>query len=235
VLHVAELRVRYGGVTAVRGVSLEVRAGEIVAMIGPNGAGKTSLLRTVSGLVPATAGRVQFDGADVTGWRPHRIVALGLGHAPEGRRLFPRMTVLENLRMGAYRVRDAAEVRRRLAGVLERFPRLAERRDQLAGTLSGGEQQMLGIGRALMGGPRLLMLDEPSFGLAPLIVAEIGRLVASISQDAGLAVLLVEQNARMALAMSSRAYVLEMGRVVLDGPSAVLRESPHVKAAYLGG
>src|SRR5262245_40725028 len=204
-------------------------------MIGPNGAGKTSLLRTVSGLVAPAAGRVHFDGADITGWRPHRVVGLGLGHGPEGRRLFSRMSVQENLRMGAYRVRDPVEIRRRLAGGLARFPRLAERRSQLAGTLSGGEQQMLGIGRALMGGPRLLMLDEPSFGLAPLVVAEIGRLVSSISRDAGLAVLLVEQNARMALAMSSRAYVLEMGRVVLEGPSAVLRESPHVKAAYLGG
>jgi branched-chain amino acid transport system ATP-binding protein len=235
VLQLTDLHVRYGGVAAVRGVSLEVGGGEIVAMIGPNGAGKTSLLRTVSGLVPPAAGRVVFEGTDVTAWPPHRIVARGLGHAPEGRRLFPRMTVLENLKMGAYRVRGRAEIERRVGRVLERFPRLAERREQLAGTLSGGEQQMLSIGRALMAGPRLLMLDEPSFGLAPLLVAEIGRLVAAISEDVRLAVLLVEQNARMALAMSSRAYVLEMGRVVLSGPSAGLRESPHVKAAYLGG
>jgi branched-chain amino acid transport system ATP-binding protein len=230
-----DLQVRYDGVTAVRGVSLDVSAGEIVAMIGPNGAGKTSLLRTVSGLVPPAGGRVAFRSTDITGWRPHRILGLGLGHAPEGRRLFPRMTVLENLRMGAYRVRDRAATARRLADVLAWFPRLTERRGQLAGTLSGGEQQMLSIGRALMAGPRLLMLDEPSFGLAPLVVAEIGRLVAAISQDDRLAVLLVEQNARMALAVSTRAYVLEMGRVVLSGPSPVLRESPHVRAAYLGG
>jgi branched-chain amino acid transport system ATP-binding protein len=235
VLRLTDVHVRYGGVAAVKGVSLEVGAGEIVAMIGPNGAGKTSLLRAVSGLVAPAAGAVLFEGRDIAGWKPHRIVASGLGHAPEGRRLFPRMSVLENLKMGAYRTRGTAEVARRLDAVVERFPRLAERREQLAGTLSGGEQQMLSIGRALMAQPRLLMLDEPSFGLAPMIVAEIGRLVRAISADARLAVLLVEQNARMALAMSSRAYVLETGTVVLSGTSESLRESPHVKAAYLGG
>jgi branched-chain amino acid transport system ATP-binding protein len=235
VLVVNDLHVRYGGVAAVKGVSLEVGAGEIVAMIGPNGAGKTSVLRAISGLVTPAAGTVSFEGRDIAGWRPHRVVGLGLGHAPEGRRLFPRMSVLENLKMGAYRVSEAASITRRLDWVLERFPRLAERRAQLAGTLSGGEQQMLSIGRALMGEPRLLMLDEPSFGLAPMIVAEIGRLVRAIREEARLTVLLVEQNARMALAMSSRAYVLETGSVVLSGPSASLRDSPHVKAAYLGG
>jgi branched-chain amino acid transport system ATP-binding protein len=235
VLRVSDLHVRYGGVAAVKGVSLEVGQGEIVAMIGPNGAGKTSILRAISGLVAPAAGAVAFEGRDIAGWRPHRVVALGLGHAPEGRRLFPRMSVLENLKMGAYRVRDGATIARRLDRVLERLPRLAERRGQLAGTLSGGEQQMLSIGRALMAEPRLLMLDEPSFGLAPMIVAEIGRLVRAVSEDARLAVLLVEQNARMALAMSSRAYVLETGTVALSGSSADLRDSPHVKAAYLGG
>jgi len=235
VLVVHELHVRYGGVAAVKGVSLEVGAGEIVAMIGPNGAGKTSVLRAISGLVAPAAGRVTFAGRDIAGWRPHRVSGLGLGHAPEGRRLFPRMSVLENLQMGAYRVRDTDGTARRLDWVLQRFPRLAERRAQLAGTLSGGEQQMLSIARALMGEPRLLMLDEPSFGLAPMIVAEIGRLVRAIRDDAQLTVLLVEQNARMALALSSRAYVLETGNVVLSGPSESLRESPHVKAAYLGG
>jgi branched-chain amino acid transport system ATP-binding protein len=235
VLRVSDLHVRYGGVAAVKGVSLEVGQGEIVAMIGPNGAGKTSILRAISGLVAPAAGAVAFEGRDIAGWRPHRVVALGLGHAPEGRRLFPRMSVLENLKMGAYRVRDGAAIARRLDRVLERLPRLAERRGQLAGTLSGGEQQMLSIGRALMAEPRLLMLDEPSFGLAPMIVAEIGRLVRAVSEDARLAVLLVEQNARMALAMSSRAYVLETGTVALSGSSADLRDSPHVKAAYLGG
>jgi branched-chain amino acid transport system ATP-binding protein len=234
-LQVTDVQVRYGSVAAVKGVSLEVAPGEIVAMIGPNGAGKTSLLRAISGLVAPAAGRVVFEGTDIAGWKPHRVVALGLGHAPEGRRLFTRMTVIENLKMGAYRARDAAEIRRRLDAVLQRFPLLAERLDQVAGTLSGGEQQMLSIGRTLMSGPRMLMLDEPSFGLAPKVVAEIDRLVRAISEEARIAVLLVEQNARMALAMSSRAYVLETGAVVLSGSSASLRESPHVKAAYLGG
>jgi branched-chain amino acid transport system ATP-binding protein len=234
-LQVTDVQVRYGSVAAVKGVSLEVAPGEIVAMIGPNGAGKTSLLRAISGLVAPAAGRVVFEGTDISGWKPHRVVALGLGHAPEGRRLFTRMTVIENLKMGAYRARDAAEIRRRLDAVLQRFPLLAERLDQVAGTLSGGEQQMLSIGRTLMSGPRMLMLDEPSFGLAPKVVGEIDRLVRAISEEARIAVLLVEQNARMALAMSSRAYVLETGAVVLSGSSASLRESPHVKAAYLGG
>lgn len=234
-LQVTDVQVRYGSVAAVKGVSLEVAPGEIVAMIGPNGAGKTSLLRAISGLVAPAAGRVVFEGTDIAGWKPHRVVALGLGHAPEGRRLFARMTVIENLKMGAYRTRDAAEIRHRLDAVLQRFPLLAERLDQVAGTLSGGEQQMLSIGRTLMSGPRMLMLDEPSFGLAPKVVAEIDRLVRAISEEARIAVLLVEQNARMALAMSSRAYVLETGAVVLSGSSASLRESPHVKAAYLGG
>jgi branched-chain amino acid transport system ATP-binding protein len=234
-LQVTDVQVRYGSVAAVKGVSLEVAPGEIVAMIGPNGAGKTSLLRAISGLVAPAAGRVIFEGTDIAGWKPHRIVALGLGHAPEGRRLFTRMTVIENLKMGAYRARDAAEIRRRLDAVLQRFPLLAERLDQVAGTLSGGEQQMLSIGRTLMSGPRMLMLDEPSFGLAPKVVAEIDRLVRAISEEARIAVLLVEQNARMALAMSTRAYVLETGAVVLSGSSASLRESTHVKAAYLGG
>jgi branched-chain amino acid transport system ATP-binding protein len=234
-LQVTDVQVRYGSVAAVKGVSLEVAPGEIVAMIGPNGAGKTSLLRAISGLVAPAAGRVVFEGTDIAGWKPHRVVALGLGHAPEGRRLFARMTVSENLKMGAYRTRDATEIRHRLDAVLQRFPVLAERLDQVAGTLSGGEQQMLSIGRTLMSGPRMLMLDEPSFGLAPKVVAEIDRLVRAISEEAQIAVLLVEQNARMALAMSSRAYVLETGAVVLSGSSASLRESPHVKAAYLGG
>jgi branched-chain amino acid transport system ATP-binding protein len=234
-LQITDVQVRYGSVAAVKGVSLEVAPGEIVAMIGPNGAGKTSLLRAISGLVAPAAGRVVFEGTDIAGWKPHRVVALGLGHAPEGRRLFARMTVIENLKMGAYRTRDAAQIRRRLDAVLQRFPLLAERLGQVAGTLSGGEQQMLSIGRTLMSGPRMLMLDEPSFGLAPKVVAEIDRLVRAISEEARIAVLLVEQNARMALAMSSRAYVLETGAVVLSGSSASLRESPHVKAAYLGG
>jgi branched-chain amino acid transport system ATP-binding protein len=235
VLEVTGLEVRYGSVTAVKGISLEVDEGEVVAIIGPNGAGKTSTLRAITGLVPTAGGRVVFRGTDVSRWKAHRIVTLGLGHAPEGRRLFPQMTVMENLRMGAYRRRGPAEIGRTLARVEELFPRLAERRVQLAGTLSGGEQQMLAIGRALMAEPRLLVLDEPSFGLAPMIVREIGRIVRSINRERGVSVLLVEQNARMALGIAARAYVLETGRVALSGPSATLVESPHVRAAYLGG
>jgi len=235
VLEVTGLEVRYGNVTAVKGISLEVGEGEVVAIIGPNGAGKTSTLRAITGLVPSAGGRVVFRGTDVSRWKAHRIVTLGLGHAPEGRRLFPQMTVMENLRMGAYRRRGPAEIGRTLAQVEELFPRLAERRAQLAGTLSGGEQQMLAIGRALMAEPRLLVLDEPSFGLAPMIVREIGRIVRSINRERGVSVLLVEQNARMALGIAARAYVMETGRVALSGLSATLAESPHVKAAYLGG
>ena len=234
-LEVSGLEVRYGSVTAVKGISLEVAEGEVVAIIGPNGAGKTSTLRAITGLVPTAGGRVVFRGTDVSRWKAHRIVTLGLGHAPEGRRLFPQMTVMENLRMGAYRRRGPAEIGRTLAQVEELFPRLAERRAQLAGTLSGGEQQMLAIGRALMAEPRLLVLDEPSFGLAPMIVREIGRIVRSINRERGVSVLLVEQNARMALGIAARAYVMETGRVALSGLSATLAESPHVKAAYLGG
>jgi len=235
VLEVSGLEVRYGSVTAVKGISLEVAEGEVVAIIGPNGAGKTSTLRAITGLVPTAGGRVVFRGTDVSRWKAHRIVTLGLGHAPEGRRLFPQMTVMENLRMGAYRRRGPSEIGRTLAQVEELFPRLAERRTQVAGTLSGGEQQMLAIGRALMAEPRLLVLDEPSFGLAPMIVREIGRIVHSINRERGVSVLLVEQNARMALGIAARAYVMETGRVALSGLSATLAESPHVKAAYLGG
>ena len=235
-LSVRDLRVHYGNVAAVNGVSLAVGDGEIVAVIGPNGAGKTSTLRAISGLVRPSAGRIVFNGTDISGWKAHRVVALGLSHAPEGRRLFPHMTVLENLKMGAYlRGGDGTALERTLEEVVGRFPRLAERRHQRAGTLSGGEQQMLAIGRALMAEPRMLILDEPSFGLAPMVVKEIGRIIEAINHDRKVAVLLVEQNARMALAISSRTYVLETGKIVLDGPSASLRESPHVKAAYLGG
>jgi branched-chain amino acid transport system ATP-binding protein len=235
VLELADLRVHYGNVAAVDGVSVTVGEGEIVAIIGPNGAGKTSTLRALSGLVRPSSGRVVFRDVDISRWRPHRIVGLGLSHAPEGRRLFPQMSVLENLRMGAYQRRDRDAIDRTLEEVLERFPRLAERRRQLAGTLSGGEQQMLTIGRALMSSPALLVLDEPSFGLAPLVVREIRAIVESINRERKVAVLLVEQNARMALAVAARAYVMETGRIVLSGPAAELRASSHVKAAYLGG
>jgi len=235
VLEVRDLHVRYGNVVAVNGVSLSVADGEIVAVIGPNGAGKTSTLRAISGLVRPSAGRIVFNGTDISGWKAHRVVGLGLSQAPEGRRLFPHMTVLENLKMGAYLRGNGAALERTLEEVVGRFPRLAERGRQRAGTLSGGEQQMLAIGRALMAEPRMLILDEPSFGLAPIVVREIGRIIEAINHDRKVAVLLVEQNARMALSISSRTYVMETGKVALDGPSASLRESPHVKAAYLGG
>ena len=234
-LEVSDLEVRYGNVAAVKGVSLRVGEGEVVAVIVPNGAGKTSALRAISGLVPSAGGRILLGGRDISCWKAHRVVALGLAHAPEGRRLFPQMTVFENLKMGAYRRRSAAEIRRTLEAVERRFPRLAERRTQLAGTLSGGEQQMLAIGRALMAEPRLLLLDEPSFGLAPMVVREIARIVEAINREQGVSVLLVEQNARMAFGIASRAYVMETGRVTLSGSSSELTESPHVKAAYLGG
>jgi len=235
VLEVTNLQVRYGDVLAVNRISLSVGAGEIVAVIGPNGAGKTSTLRAISGLVRPSAGRIIFNGSDISSWKAHRVVGLGLSHAPEGRRLFPQMTVLENLKMGAYLRGNAATLEQTLAEVVARFPRLAERRSQRAGTLSGGEQQMLAIGRALMAEPRMLILDEPSFGLAPMMVAEIGRVIEAINQDRKVTVLLVEQNARMALSISSTTYVMEAGTIVLAGSSAALRESPHVKAAYLGG
>ena len=234
-LEVTNLQVRYGNVLAVNRISLSVGPGEIVAVIGPNGAGKTSTLRAISGLVRPSAGRIIFNGSDISSWKAHRVVGLGLSHAPEGRRLFPHMTVLENLKMGAYLRGNAATLEQTLAEVVARFPRLAERRSQRAGTLSGGEQQMLAIGRALMAEPRMLILDEPSFGLAPMMVAEIGRVIEAINQDRKVTVLLVEQNARMALSISSTTYVMEAGTIVLEGSSAALRESPHVKTAYLGG
>jgi branched-chain amino acid transport system ATP-binding protein len=234
VLEVTVLHVHYGNVAAVNGITLSVAAGEIVAVIGPNGAGKTSTLRAISGLVRPSAGRVIFNGSDISGWKAHRVVGLGLSHAPEGRRLFPHMTVLENLKMGAYLRENGAALERTLGEVVARFPRLAERRSQRAGTLSGGEQQMLAIGRALMAEPRMLILDEPSFGLAPMVVAEIGRVIEAINRDRRVTVLLVEQNARMALQCAAHAYVLQTGQVVLSGRAADLLAAPEVQRAYLG-
>jgi branched-chain amino acid transport system ATP-binding protein len=203
-------------------------------LIGPNGAGKTSTLRAISGLIRPRAGSIALEGRDITGWKPHHVVALGVIHAPERCRVFPRMTVVDNLRMGAFRNRDRRAIEVSLEKIIDRFPKLRDRGSQRAGTLSGGEQQMLAIGRALMAEPRILLFDEPSFGLAPMIVQEIGRIIAEI-KESGVAVLLVEQNARLALSISARTYVMEVGRIVLKGESAVLRDSPHVKAAYLGG
>ena len=234
-LEIENLQAAYGSVNALHGVSFSVPAGAIVTLVGANGAGKSTTLRTISGLIRAKGGRVMFDGADITKLPPHRIVALGLGHVPEGRMVFANLTVDENLRMGAYLRRDPGGVREDRDYVLGVFPRLKERLPQLAGTLSGGEQQMLAISRALMGRPRCLMLDEPSLGIAPLLTRSIFEQIAAINRDRGLAILLVEQNANLALGLSHHGHVLETGRVILSGPAAELRDNPQVKAAYLGG
>ena len=237
-LEVSGLSARYGPVEALQGVSLEVRAGEMVALIGANGAGKSTLLRVITGLLAPAAGRVRFDGRDLTGRRPEEILRAGIALVPERRRVFAGLTVLDNLRLGGYSLaRDRAFRGRLETGVEETyrlFPVLRQRRGQLAGTLSGGEQQMLAIGRALMSRPRLLLCDEPSLGLAPLIVHEIMRLLAGL-RDAGTTILIVEQNARMALRAADRAYVLETGRVVLSGAGAALLEDDQLRVAYLGG
>ena len=233
-LEVQGLDVYYGAVHALKGVSLQVGAGEIVTLIGANGAGKTTLLRTISGLVPARAGRILFEGKDICRVPAHEIVALGLSQAPEGRMVFANLSVADNLELGAYRRRDRDGIREDRDSVFQLFPRLLERRKQLAGTLSGGEQQMLAIGRALMSRPRVLLLDEPSLGIAPLLVRDIFRNIVEINRR-GVTVLLVEQNAHMALSIARRGYVLETGRVVLHDEAQKLAANDEVRAAYLGG
>ena len=228
------LRVAYGRTEAVRGVSLRVASGRVVCLIGANGAGKTTALRAISGLLRPRGGRILFAGDDIAGRAAHRIAAMGLVQVPEGRQIFAELTVAENLALGAYLVTDRAEAARRRDEVLARFPRLRERLGQLAGSMSGGEQQMLAIGRALMARPRLLLLDEPSMGLAPLFVEEIFAIVAALKRE-GTTILLVEQNASAALEVADHAYVLETGRIVLDGPAAAVARDPAVAAAYLGG
>ncbi|WP_322751823.1 MULTISPECIES: ABC transporter ATP-binding protein [unclassified Frankia] len=230
-LELTDVEVRYGSVTALRGVSLRVGAGEVVALLGANGAGKTTTLATVSGLLHPVSGEVRLDGEPLAGLPAHEIVARGISHVPEGRRVFPVMSVHENLLMGAYR--DRRRARGDIERVFAMFPRLAERRGQAAGTLSGGEQQMLAIGRALMARPRVLLLDEPSMGLAPLVVAMIFSVITEINST-GVSMLLVEQNAHQALAVADRGYVLETGRMVLDGPAHLLRADDRVRRAYLG-
>jgi branched-chain amino acid transport system ATP-binding protein len=230
-LEIEDLHVHYGKIEALSGISLDVDEGEIVTLIGANGAGKTTTLKTISGLRRPTTGSIRFQGSDITGVAGHKRVHLGLSQAPEGRGIFPGMTVLENLEMGAY-IRRGKRIEG-LDRVLNLFPRLAERRRQQGGTLSGGEQQMLAIGRALMAEPKLLLLDEPSMGLAPLIVAQIFAILREIN-DLGTTILLVEQNAVQALSLSHRAYVLETGRVVKSGPADQLLNDPAVRAAYLG-
>jgi branched-chain amino acid transport system ATP-binding protein len=225
--------VHYGPIQALHDVSLEINEGEIVTLIGANGAGKSTTLRLVSGLVRPTSGEVLFEGASLAKVAPHNIVARGIGQVPEGRRVFAGLTVMENLEMGAYLVRGRQRVREALEEVFELFPRLRERRAQRAGTLSGGEQQMLAIGRTLMGRPKLLLLDEPSLGLAPTLVQSIFGVITGI-QRRGVTILLVEQNAHMALRVADRGYVLETGRIVLADTAANLEASPEVRAAYLG-
>jgi branched-chain amino acid transport system ATP-binding protein len=223
----------YDDLTCLHGVSLEVRRGEIVTLIGANGAGKSTTLKTVSGLLTPRAGTIEFDGRPITGRSPDAIVALGLVQVPEGRRVFPDLSVEENLRVGAYLVDKRRRVREMLADVYRRFPRLAERRRQLAGTLSGGEQQMLAFGRAMMGQPKLLMLDEPSLGLAPLMVDEVMRSIR-VFRDSGVTVFLVEQNANLALRLADRAYVMETGKITMTGSGAQLLADERVRASYLG-
>jgi branched-chain amino acid transport system ATP-binding protein len=231
VLELSGLHVAYGAIEALKGVDLLVNAGEVVTLLGANGAGKTTTLQTISGLLRPREGEVRFHGERIDGLAPHEVVRLGIGHSPEGRRVFPLMTVLENLRMGAYRFRGVDQ--EDLDRVFTLFPVLAERRSQEAGTLSGGEQQMLAIGRALMTRPVLLLLDEPSMGLAPLIVAQIFDIIREINQQ-GTTVLLVEQNAAQALKLADRGYVLETGSIVMSAPAAELLSSSRIRAAYLG-
>ena len=232
-LRVNDLNVYYGPIHAVRDVNFEVSEGEIVTLIGANGAGKSTTLKTVSGLMRSKGGSVEFMGKNISGMAPHRIVQLGIAHVPEGRRIFTSMTVEENLDMGAYTAPPAG-VEADKEMVFSRFPRLKERRRQIAGTLSGGEQQMLAMGRALMSHPKLLMLDEPSMGLAPILVEEVFDIIRSL-HEAGTTVLLVEQNAEMALAIADRAYVLETGTISLSGTGEELARSEQIKKAYLGG
>ena len=233
-LDIQGLTVAYGRTEAVRGINLYVQAGRVVCLIGANGAGKTSTMRALSGLRRPRAGSIRLGGVEIAGLKPHVVAAMGMLQVPEGRQIFAELTVAENLILGAWLVDDSAEIARRQGRVLERFPRLRERLGQLAGSMSGGEQQMLALGRALMGNPRLLLLDEPSMGLAPLFVDEIFSIIAELKRE-GTTILLVEQNASAALEVSDDAYVLENGRIVLSGPAAEVAENPAVAAAYLGG
>lgn len=233
-LEVNEIHTYYGKIQALKGVSLRVEQGEIVTLIGGNGAGKTTTLRTISGLLSPKEGSIVFDGVDLSAFRPHELVSKGLAMVPEGRGVFAKLTVTENLEMGAFHRSDKKGIAADMKKVFDLFPRLAERRKQLAGTMSGGEQQMLAMGRAMLSRPRILLLDEPSMGLAPILVDQIFQIVQDINQE-GTTVLLVEQNAHQALSIAHRGYVLETGHIVLEGPAKELLTSPQVREAYLGG
>jgi len=234
-LEVQELEVAYGSITALHKISLKVGKGKIITLVGSNGAGKSTTLRAISGLIRTRSGKILLEGEDITNRMPHRIVGLGLTQVPEGRMIFSNLTILENLQMGAYRRKDKLEIKKDYDYVFSVFPRLKEREKQVAGTLSGGEQQMLAIGRALMSKPRYLMLDEPSLGIAPLLVKAIFAKIVEINRQLGITVLLVEQNANLALEISDYGYVLETGRIILEGKSANLRDNSQVREAYLGG
>ncbi|MCI9321154.1 MAG: ABC transporter ATP-binding protein [Lachnospiraceae bacterium] len=232
-LEVKDLQVYYGMIQAIKGVSFHVEEGEVIALIGANGAGKTTILHTVSGLLAPKDGSVIFEGTDITKISGHKIVSMGMAHVPEGRRVFAQLSVLQNLKMGAYTRKDKNEIQQTLKTVFERFPRLEERQNQMAGTLSGGEQQMLAMGRALMSHPKIILMDEPSMGLSPIFVNEIFNIIQEVSKS-GTTVLLVEQNAKKALSIADRAYVLETGKIVLEGKADDLMNDDSVKRAYLG-
>ena len=232
-LSVNNLQVHYGMIQAIKDVSFEVNEGEVIALIGANGAGKTTILHTVSGLLQPTKGSVIFEGQDITKIPAHKIVSLGMAHVPEGRRVFAQLTVLENLKLGAYTRKDKNEMEETLKMIYRRFPRLEERKNQIAGTLSGGEQQMLAMGRALMSHPKIILMDEPSMGLSPIFVEEVFKIIRDISAE-GVTVLLVEQNAKKALNIADRAYVLETGNIILQGDAKKLMNDESVKKAYLG-
>ena len=232
-LEVKDLEVYYGVIQAIKGVSFQVNQGEVIALIGANGAGKTTILHTITGLLSPKRGSVMFEGKEITKVPAHKIVSMGMAHVPEGRRVFAELSVYENLKMGAYTRKDKKEIEESLANVYKRFPRLEERKNQMAGTLSGGEQQMLAMGRALMSRPKIILMDEPSMGLSPIMVNEIFDIIRAVSEG-GTTVLLVEQNAKKALGIADRAYVLETGKIVLEGKAEELLENDSIKKAYLG-